>query len=423
MSSKINLPEVSKPRVVILGGGFAGVSLVQSLSEKEFQVVLIDKNNYHQFQPLFYQVAMAGLEPSSIIFPLRKILQKTKKFYRMAEVIEINTKEKQVITNKGIVNYDYLVIATGCKTNYFGNEEIKKHTLPMKSVSDSIKLRNIILENLEDYITCTDDKKKEAYLNIAIVGGGPTGVELAGSLAEMRKLIIPKDYREINPLKMKIFLIESNQRLLKSMTEKSSEFALEQLKKLGVLVHTNTRVEKYDGAEILTNTNIKINTYKVIWAAGVKGNPPNGLPANTISNTHRILVNELLQVINQPNVFALGDIAQIESENNPNGHPQVAQVAIQQAKCLAINLNNLTKNKPFKKFSYKDLGSMATIGRNKAVAEIGPTTITGRIAWYLWLIVHLKSILGVKNKIFILVNWVWNYLFYDQSLRLIIKKK
>jgi NADH dehydrogenase len=421
MSVKINLPEQPQKRVVIVGGGFAGLELAQSLPEGLFQVVLIDKNNYHQFQPLFYQVAMAGLEPSSIVFPFRKLFQKTKKFFRMAEVKEIFPDKKCLMTNLGIVNYDYLVLAMGAKTHYFGNERLEELTIPMKSVSEAISLRNKILEDYENALTCIDHDKRQGYLNIVIVGGGPTGVELAGALAEMKNHILPKDYPELNLKEIDIYLIEGNSRLIKTMSEKASKNAYDYLRRLGVEILLNTHVLDFDGETVMTKEGNKIQANKVIWAAGIIGNPIKGLNPNAIGPQGRYEVNEFSQVKGYKNIFAIGDIAQMKGEPYPNGHPQVAQVAIQQAKTLTKNLILQEEGKEMKSFRYKDLGSMATIGRNAAVADIGKRHLKGPIAWYLWLLVHLKAILGVKNKVFVLLNWIWNYISYDQSLRLIIK--
>jgi NADH dehydrogenase len=423
MSVKINLPEEGKPRVVIVGGGFAGVTLAQKLSTEDFQVVLIDKNNYHQFQPLFYQVAMAGLEPSSIIFPFRKIFQKTKKYFRLAKVLEVFPERNCILTDRGLVNYDYLVLAMGATTSYFGNKEIQEKTIPMKSVKEAINLRNRILEDYENALTCANHNERKAYLNVVIVGGGPTGVELAGSLAEMKKYILPKDYPELNTEIIEIFLIEGNSRLLKSMSENSSRDALKYLENLGVKVMLNTRVESYNGNEVITKTGEKIHTKKVIWAAGIYGVSIDGLPKNDISPSGRYVVNEYNQLLGENNIFILGDLAQMKCENYPNGHPQVAQVAIQQASLLAKNLKMLREGYSPAEFKYNDLGSMATVGRHAAVADIKGLYMGGAIAWYLWLVVHLKSILGVKNKVFVLINWIWNYISYDQSLRLIIKTR
>jgi NADH dehydrogenase len=422
MSVKINLPEEGKPRVVIVGGGFAGIALAQNLPSQAFQVVLIDKNNYHQFQPLFYQVAMAGLEPSSIVFPFRKMLQETGKFFRMAEVKEIFPERRCLMTNLGVVNYDYLVLAMGAKTHYFGNKKLEELTLPMKSVSEAIYLRNRILEDYENALTCIDNNKREGYLNIVIVGGGPTGVELAGALAEMKNHILPKDYPELNLKEIDIYLIEGNPKLLKTMSEKSSKNAYKYLRSLGVEVLLNTHVLDFDGKTVYTKEGHSILANKVIWAAGVTGNPvPLHLSPKIITPQGRYEVNNFNQITGYNNIFAIGDIAQMSSDTYPNGHPQVAQVAIQQAKALTQNLINLNDKKEMRPFQYKDLGSMATVGRHAAVADIGSRHIKGPIAWYLWLLVHLKAILGVKNKIVVLFNWVWNYLTYDQSLRLIIK--
>lgn len=427
MTTKINLPELGKPRVVIVGGGFAGLTLAQELSDKKYQVILIDRNNYHQFQPLFYQVAMAGLEPSSILFPFRKLFQNTERFFRMAEVKRISPKKKHIVTDQGIVNYDTLVLAMGANTHYFGNQEIKKNTLPMKTVSETILLRNKILEDYEKALTCTNKDLKQSYLNIVIVGGGPTGVELAGALAEMKKHILPKDYPELDVNEIKIYLVEGNSKLLKSMSESSSKNSLKYLEKLGVKVLLDTHVTSYNGEEVLLKKKdgepSEIQSNKVIWAAGITGVPIPGIDKESLNPSGRYLVNAYCQILGETNIYAIGDIAQMVTKASPQGHPQVAQVALQQAKTLAKNLNNLESKNPLQEFSYKDFGSMATIGRHAAVADISRFHIKGIAAWYLWLLVHLNAILGVKNKIFVLINWLWNYISYDQSLRLIIKQK
>jgi NADH dehydrogenase len=366
---------------------------------------------------------MAGLEPSSIIFPFRKIFQKTKKYFRLAKVLEVFPEKNCILTDRGLVNYDYLVLAMGATTSYFGNKEIQEKTIPMKSVKEAINLRNRILEDYENALTCADHDERKAYLNVVIVGGGPTGVELAGSLAEMKKYILPKDYAELNTEIIEIFLIEGNSRLLKSMSETSSRDALKYLQNLGVKVMLNTRVESYDGNEVVTKDGKKIHTKKVIWAAGIYGVSIDGLPTDNISPSGRYIVNEYNQLLGENNIFILGDLAQMKCEDYPNGHPQVAQVAIQQASLLAKNLKMLREGYSPAEFKYNDLGSMATVGRHAAVADIKGFYMGGAIAWYLWLIVHLKSILGVKNKVFVLINWIWNYISYDQSLRLIIKTR
>ena len=422
---KINIPESEKKRIVIVGGGFAGVALAQKLAKTGFyQVVLLDKNNYHQFQPLFYQVAMAGLEPSSIVFPLRKLFQKNKDVYiRVTEVFSVDTEIQQLNTSLGICNYDYLVIAIGADTNFFGNAHIANRAISMKSVSEALYLRNKILDDYEKALSTRDYEARQGLIDIVIVGGGPTGVEVAGALAEMRKYILPKDYPELNCEEIDIYLVQSGADLLKGMSTQASKKALEFLTKLDVKVILNKRVTDFDGAYVYMDDDTSIQANKVIWAAGIKGNKIKGLPEESITYGNRLKVNRYNQVDGFDNIFAIGDIAYMEEDAYPQGHPQVAQVAIQQAKQLGVNFKNLSKNKPMSLFYYKDLGSMATIGRHLAVVDLPKFKFQGAFAWFVWLFVHLFQILGVKNRLFVLLNWFWNYFTYDQSLRLIIKPK
>ncbi len=419
-----NIPETGQQRIVIIGAGFAGLTLARNLSKSNFQIVLIDKNNYHQFQPLFYQVAMAGLEPSSIAFPLRKIFQKKKSvFVRVTEVEEIDTTTNQVKTSLGSLKYDHLVISIGAKTNFFGNKKLERKCISMKSVSEALYLRNLILEDYEKAISTTDYEKRQGLIDIVIVGGGATGVEVAGALAEMKKYIIPKDYKELNVEEIDIYLIQGASTLLKGMSKESAEAAEQFLKKLGVKVIKNMRVMDFDGEFVHLADGSLIQAKKVIWAAGITANTVKGLPETVCTYGNRLKVNRFNQVDSFSNIYAVGDIAYMEEEAFPQGHPQVAQVAIQQAKNLAKNIKRISSQKEMKKFYYKDLGSMATIGRNRAVADLPRFKFNGFFAWIVWLVVHLFSLIGIKNKLFVFINWVWNYFTYDQSLRLIIKPK
>ncbi len=414
----LNIPDSEYPRVVIVGAGFAGFAIAKKLSRKKFQIVLIDKNNFHQFQPLFYQVAMAGLEPSSIVYPLRKAFQNNKNVHiRVAELQAVRAEQHRILTSLGEIYYDKLIIATGVDTNYFGNEKIEQFASPLKSISESLNLRNSILADLEKALMTPGYDERQGYIDIVIVGGGPTGVELAGALAEMKKYILPKDYHELNEKEVDIYLVQSGDHLLQGMSENASKKALGFLQKLGVKVVLNKRVVDYDGSHVIIDDGSKIHAHKVIWAAGVRGKTIEGIDADSVTWGNRFEVNELNQVKSYPNIYAIGDIAYMETEAYPKGHPQVAQVAIQQANNLA---RNFIKNseKPFK---YKDLGSMATVGRNKAVADLPGMRFSGFFAWVLWLIVHLRSLIGFKNKFFVMMNWIWNYITYDQSLRLIIR--
>ena len=420
---KINLPETGKPRVVIVGAGFAGLTLANRLARtRQYQIVVLDKNNYHQFQPLFYQVAMSGLEPSSISFPLRKFFQGRNGVYlRTTEVTSIEPENKRLQTPLGIVNYDYLVLATGAQTNFFGNQEISEKAIPMKSVSEALFLRNRILEDYEQALTVTDYDERQTYLDIVIAGGGPTGVELAGAFAEMKKYILPKDFPELNADEMDIFLVEGGPRLLSGMSETASQNALQYLEGLGVQVLLNTLVTGYNGNTITTKEGREIYSRKLIWAAGIKGDFPEGIPQHAIVRGNRIKVDPVHQVEGMNQVYAIGDLAYQTEPAYPNGHPQVAQVAMQQAQNLANNMARSIKNQPLREFHYKDLGSMATIGRNKAVVDLPRFKFKGAFAWYVWLFVHLFQLIGVKNRLFVFMNWVSNYFTYDQSLRLIIK--
>jgi len=414
----VNIPDTKKERVVIIGAGFAGFTLARKLMKSAFQIVLIDRNNFHQFQPLFYQVAMAGLEPSSIAFPLRKAFQKEKNIHiRVAEVTGVKTEENYIETNLGPLHYHHLVIATGAVTNFFGNKNIEKNAYSLKSISESLLLRNSIFEDLEQALITPDYDKRQGFIDVVIVGAGPTGVELAGALAEMKKYILPKDYPELNEKEVDIYLLEGGSRLLPSMSEKASAAALIFLEELGVKVKLNVMVTDYDGETVFTKDGSQIKAFKVVWAAGITCKKLKGINEEAITKGNRLLINKHLQVKHLNNVYALGDAAALLSTEFPNGYPQVAQPAIQQANHLATQL----KTGKLKAFKYKDLGSMATVGRNKAVADIGNKKMSGFIAWLLWLFVHLFAIVGVKNKLFVFINWIWNYFTYDQSLRLIIK--
>ncbi len=419
-----NIPKPDYQRIVIVGGGFAGLKLSRKLLNTGYQIILIDKNNYHQFQPLLYQVATAGLEPSAIAFPFRKIFQNHKRaHFRIAELLNIDNKNNEITTNIGKLGYDHLVIAAGLTTNYFGNQKIKKNALPMKSVSDSIMIRNTILQNYEAALDQTDPIRTEAHLNIVIVGGGPTGVELAGAIAEMKKFILPKDYPELDFNLMNIYLFEGSSRLLNAMSEKSSQKAAEYLEKLGVVVKTDTIVKDYDSMYVTLSDGSQHCTFNLIWAAGVKPVLINGLDAETFNKRNRIITDEFNRIRGYDNIFAIGDIAAIQTEENENGHPQVAQVAIQQAANLGANFKLMKTGKKLRPFVYKNKGSLATIGRNLAVAELTGFRFQGFFAWVLWSLVHVLMILGVKNKLFILLDWSWNYFNYDHSLRLMINPR
>ncbi|WP_314670557.1 NAD(P)/FAD-dependent oxidoreductase [Segatella salivae] len=422
---RANIKRNEQRRVVVVGGGLGGLKLVSSLRDTDFQVVLVDKNNYNQFPPLIYQVASAGLEPSNISFPFRRLFQGWKNFFfRMAEVQHIDTEEKAIKTSIGTIHYDDLVLAAGATTNFFGNKNIEASALPMKSVSESMRLRNTILQNLERAETEDNEARKQALMNIAIVGGGPSGVEIAGVLAEMKQTILPRDYPDLDTSCMHIYLINATPRLLGAMSERSSREAEKALKELGVEVMTNCMVTDYVDKELVLKDGQRISAETVIWVSGIKANNIDGIPAESIGHAGRILVDRFNRVKSLKDVYAIGDQCIVEGdEAYPYGHPQLAQVAIQQAKTLAKNLIRQEKGETEQPFSYHNLGTMATIGRKKAVVEIGKLKFGGFFAWLLWLIVHLRSILGVKNKTIVFLNWMWSYMNYKQSLRLILKAK
>jgi NADH:ubiquinone reductase (H+-translocating) len=414
----VNIPETNTKRIVIIGGGFAGLTLAKKLINKNYQIVIFDKNNYHQFQPLFYQVAMAGLEPSSISFPLRKVFQKETEIHiRVAEVKEINTAENKIVTDIGICNYDILILAIGAKTNFYGNANIEQNAFSLKSTGESLYLRNQLLKDLETAIITRDYDKRQEYIDTVIVGGGPTGVEVAGALAELKNYVLPKDYIELNNGEVDIYLIHSGDHLLPGMSSKSSIAAEKFLLDLGVVVKKNTRVTDVLENKVTLSTGEIITSRKVIWAAGIIGNTVQGLAHAQIDRSNRIAVDATNKVIGYDNIYAIGDIAQMASEAYPQGHPQVAQVAMQQATNLAKNLVQNTS----KPFIYNDKGSMATIGRNKAVVDLKVASFQGFFAWILWLAVHLFSLIGTRNKLFVMFNWITSYFTYDQSLRLIMK--
>jgi NADH:ubiquinone reductase (H+-translocating) len=419
-----NIPVTDQKRIVIAGAGFGGLRLARQLSGKNFQVVLLDKNNYHSFQPLFYQVATAGIEPSAISFPLRKIFQGQKNIHvRMARIKKVNPEINEVETSIGTLRYDFLVLAIGAGNNFFGNASISKYSLPMKSVGESLGLRNTILNNFEKALNTADPEEQTALMNIVVVGGGPTGVELSGAIAEMKRYVLPKDYPELDFSRMSIYLIEGGKRLLGGMSERSSEKALHYLGKLGVKVLLNRYIKDYDGSNLLFADDDVLRSGTMIWAAGIKGNTLEGLDAKVTTRTNRLMVDRFNKVNGYGNIFAIGDLACMSGPDLPNGHPQVAQVAIQQARCLAGNLVRLEMNKKLKPFKYRDLGTLATVGRNRAVVDLSFIRFQGLAAWFFWMFIHLMAIVGVKNRLLIFINWAYYYFTYDQSLRLIIKPK
>ncbi len=408
--------------IIIIGGGFAGLHLAYKLANSAYRITLIDKQNHHQFQPLFYQVASARLEPSTISFPFRKIFQRSKNIaIRLAEVERIEAEKNRVVTSEGSLNYDYLVVANGCKTNYFGNQNIAAFAQPMKTTVEAINIRNQILLGFEKYISSGPDER-QALLNIVIVGAGPTGVELSGAFAEMKKYILPKDYPGVDFSGLTITLIEGSKNTLNSMSDESKSASARFLKEMGVVILTETFVTDYDGTTLSLNTGKEIKTKNVIWAAGVTGNLIEGInPASVVRNRYKV---DRYNLINgYANIYAIGDIAYMETFLYPNGHPQLANVAINQGKNLGDNFRALLRSKPLKEYEYKDLGSMATVGKHKAVVDLPFIKFQGRLAWYVWMFLHLMLILSIKNKLMIFFNWAWNYFTKDSSLRLIFKNK
>ncbi len=419
----MNIPITSFPRIIIIGGGFAGIALAKKLSKQEVQVVLLDKNNYHNFQPLLYQVSTGGLEPDSIAYPIRKVLKDFPNFhFRLANVTEVDAKSNTVITDIGNLKFDYLVVASGSKTNYFGNADVEKYSMAMKTIPQSLNLRSLILENFEDALLTSDLNERNALMNFVIVGGGPTGVELAGALAEIKKGILPKDYPDLDTRSVQINVIQSSDCILKGMSAKASQKAEDFLEKLGVHVWKNVRVSNYDGKTVTTNTDLTFEAATVVWAAGVKGAIIKGLDAEEfVSRGNRLLVNEFNQVKGYTHIFAIGDIACISNNDFPKGLPMMAQPAIQQGKQLGNNLLLLIDEKPMKPFVYKDKGAMATIGRNKAVVDLPKFKFQGAFAWYVWMFVHLFFLIGFRNRMVVFINWVYNYVRFDREARLIIR--
>lgn len=415
-------------KIVIIGGGFGGLRLARRLNNKPgFEVLLIDKYNYHQFQPLFYQVATAGLDPSNISFPLRKAFHNSKNVrIRLAELLEIIPSENRLRLDTGELHYDILVIATGADTNFFGNPNLIEKAFPMKSTVEALQLRHQLIQNFEDSLQAKTPEELQKLLTIVIVGGGPTGVELSGAIAEMRKYVLPKDYPELDFSIMKIYLLEGGPKTLGTMSEKSSEHSRQYLERLGVTVLTNTIVKDYDGDWVTLQDGNTIASNIVIWAAGVKGNVPKGIHKELVAKGNRIIVDRFNMVKGFNNIYAIGDIAFMETGKYPNGHPQVASVAIQQADLLADNFRKMERKsnrRQLLEFEYYDKGSMATVGRNLAVVDLPKPKMhfKGVLAWLIWMGLHLILILGVKNRLFVFLNWVFNYFTRDQSLRLIFK--
>jgi NADH:ubiquinone reductase (H+-translocating) len=413
-------PPTKRKRVVVVGGGFGGITLVKKLRNKGYRVVMIDRNNYHTFQPLLYQVATGGLEPDSIAFPLRKIFRGYKDFFfRMAELEKIIPEKKFIETSIGIVEYDYLVLAIGSTSNYFGMDQLAANAMPLKTLPEALDLRSLILQNME--ASLIPGTNREKYLNIVVAGGGPTGVETAGALCELKRHVLPHDYPELDFENARIILVEAGERLLAGMSEHASDRALKSLLKLGAEVRLKCGVSDYDGEKVMLTDGTSIPCYSFVWSAGVQGVRIDGVDRSVIGRGNRIMVDRFNRIQGSDSIFVIGDLALMKEDQYPNGHPMVAQVAIQQAKTLANNLTAIEKGTTLTPFKYKDLGSMATIGRNRAVADFPFIRLRGFLAWFLWMAVHLMTLVGFRNRVVVFINWLWNYFSYDRAIRLIIR--
>lgn len=423
ITSRTRIEDLNKPRIIVIGGGFGGMELINKLEGCGAQVVLFDKYNHHTFQPLLYQVATSALQTSSIVYPFRKKFHHYQDFYfRLAEVTRIIPEENRIETSIGSVKYDYLVLATGSTSNFFGQQSFEEHTIPLKTIEDAIALRNRLIQYFELALLEEDPAKMNSYIDYVIVGGGPTGVEVAGALAELKKHVLPYDYKELDMKEMDIHLVEASPRLLNGMSQKSSETALKYLEDMGVKVHLNCRVKSYDGFTACFDNIDDIVTRSVVWAAGVKGLSISGLSADLYTPDGRLKANEFNMLEGYSNVFAIGDVACQASEKYPRGYPMMAPPAIAQGRLLAVNLRRIMKNKPPKPFTYDHKGSMATIGRNLAVAEIGPLRLSGALGWFVWIFVHLMSLVSFRNRLAVFFDWMFSYFSYDKSNRFIIGK-
>lgn len=419
----MNIPQMNIPRLVIIGGGFAGVSLAKNMIKEEVQLVVLDRHNFHTFQPLLYQVSTSSLEPDSIAYPLRKIVKRGKNtFFRMTEVLKIDPDLKKVYTTTGDITYDYCVIATGAKTNFFGNTSIENNAMRMKNLRQSLNLRSLMIENLEEAVMTNDMTKRKELMRFVIAGAGPTGVELAGGIAELKKNVLPRDYPDMDFDDMEIHLIEGADRVLPPMSPNASKKSAQFLTKMGVHIHLNTQVTNYENNLVTTNTDLTLKTATFVWSAGVTGSPVQGVKAEAIiPRANRYTVNEFNQIQGYDDLFALGDIASMVTEEYPRGHPMVAQPAIQQGKHLAKNLKSLLNGKDMLPFKYFDKGSMATIGRNKAVVDIGKMRFAGFFAWFIWMFIHLWFLVGFRNRFITFFNWTYNYINFDKAARLIVR--
>ncbi len=417
---KISFPETTLKKIILIGGGFGGIEFAKKLDTKKFQLIVLDEHNYHTFQPLLYQVATGGLEPDSVAYPVRKIFHKKRNiFFRVAKVFEIVPDKNVLLTSIGEMEYDYLIVATGSTTNFFGQENLEKNCLALKSITDALDIRSFLLQNFEQAILESTDEEKKSLMNIVIVGGGPTGVEVSGAVAELKKHVLPNDYPELDLSLMRITIIEASGKLLASMSEQSSLKAKKFLEKFGVHVMLNTSVKDFDGTIVSLSNGEKIFSRSVIWTAGVKGRTLPGIKNESLVKGNRLLVDSFNRVNDYKNIFAIGDVASMQTETR-KPDPMMAPVAIQHGKNLAMNLNK-NSGSAWKPFVYFDKGTMATIGRNKAVVDLKYWKFQGIFAWFTWLFVHLILLVGYRNKIVVLINWIWNYFSYDRAIRLIIR--
>lgn len=418
----MNIPASDLPRIVVIGAGFAGLQVAKKVDTTRYQLVLLDKNNYHLFQPLLYQVSSSGLEPDSIAYPIRKVLRQQKNtHYRLADVQHINTESSQLLTDIGRLSYDKLVIATGANNNFFGIDSIEREALTMKSLTDALNIRSKLLGNYEKALNTTDREAKLALMRVVIVGGGPTGVELAGALAELNNKILPKDFPDLDLSLTQIHLVESSSRILSAMSEHSSTKATKALEKLGVKVYTDMEVTSYQNTIATTNSDTNFRTDTLIWAAGVRGEFPKGIADKIIGKGNRIIADGYCRIKGLDEVYVLGDACLIQTEKYPDGLPMLAAVAMQQGKYLAGLFNDQSKQKQTEPFDYLDKGTMATIGRNKAVVETKGLKFSGITAWFVWMSVHLVLLIGFRNRMVVLINWIWNYVRYNNGLRLIVR--
>ncbi len=411
-----------KERIVVIGGGFGGLQFIRRLKRGRYSILLIDRLNHHQFQPLFYQVATSQIEPTSITFPLRKVFyNRPDVSVRLAEVRSVDTARKVVSTSAGEFPYDHLVIATGGKTNYYGNDKLARTTLTLKSTFEAMRMRNLILENFENILNSRDDAESRGLYNIVVVGGGPTGVELAGAFAELKRDVLPRDFHDIDFSKLNIYLLEGGKNTLGTMSSLAQKSSQSYLTRMGVIVRTGVFVEGYDGLVLKLSNGEQLVSRNVVWTAGITGNSIGGVPEEVMTRTGRIRVDRFNRVQCCSDLYAIGDIAYMETPKYPKGHPQVANVAINQGRNLARNFNRAGNGRPWHEYEYRDLGSMATVGRNKAIVDLPFISFHGYLAWYFWMFLHLMLILSVRNKLIIFINWAWNYITRNSSLRLILK--